>query len=136
MAALTASKVRNTQRNNLIIRRSVIVDTGETLYQGSLTTLNGNNGAEAATTTNPFIGVSIDYYTEGQTAILEFNHVEAMILSTTPAVTNIGKAVYCVDSGSVTLTSTSNSAIVGFIVDLGASNDPTNTVYVKVTTRA
>lgn len=129
MAALAAAKVRTVQKPNLVVRRSVVVDTGETLYSGAIVTLNGVNGAEAATTGNACIGISTDTYTAGQTAILEYNHIELLTLAS-PTVANIGAAVYASDSGTLTLTP--NTAIVGYISDLGSV---ANTVYVRVTTR-
>jgi len=133
--ALTAPKLRVIQEPNLIVRRLIVVDTGETLYQGAIVS-NSGTGAEAAQIANPCIGIALDTYTAGQTAILEYNQVELFVLSTTPDAGDIGSTVYAVDDENVTLSSTSNSCIVGVIVALGGSENPADSVYVQVTCRA
>ena len=106
------------------------LDTGVTAYVGAILqhTAAGNK-AELADDSRQVIGIASEYGVAGDTIIIEAGQYERFTF-TGAALGDIGKAVYPVDDETVTTTAGTN--VVGYIVDVPA----TNTVLVHVTTHA
>lgn len=117
MSALTANTNRLTAANPLPFERFATVKTGEVLYEGSITQVDGTNGAEPADGSQAVVGVSKDYFEAGDLATIEYRCIQRFELAgAVRSETYLGAIVYASNDNDVTLTP--NSAPLGEIVDV------------------
>lgn len=102
-------------RPELGIQVPVVVAAATTIYKGAIVSLDANGNLVNASSTLPCFGISEGYYTAGQTAMVRFNHITRLTISSA-VITDLLDLVYATDSN--TLTRTPNTCIVGRIIKI------------------
>lgn len=109
----------NIKKPDLNIDMKLEVDTGVTIYAGTLVGIDSGK-AVVATNALPCAGVAFETYTEGEIALIYHNYVAQLNLSGA-AETDIGSTAYVSDNDTVT--TTPNVATVGRIVAVDTVNE-------------
>src|SRR5262245_11430935 len=115
------------QNTETIQSRDLVVASATTIYAGTLVSINGSGLAIAATTGSRIAGVAQNTATAGETVTCYFNSAWWFNI-TSPVATMVGVTAYATDNNTVQ--TSDNTAILGLIVDVNASQ-----ALVLITTR-
>lgn len=109
--------------------RTLVVASGETIYEGTIVCIDSSGFAIAATGNNRVAGIAQNGATEGETVTVYFQAAWRFTADPAPVATDIGKPVYLQDNDTVT--NSSGTGICGICEDITATE-----MWVFFTTRA
>jgi len=117
MSDTTTARKRDMRNPQNIVTRKAVVKAGETIEKGQIASRDASGYAVNLDTSLPVLGVAVEEYAAGETATFNFFHVERFEKSDASA-TDVCETAYAADNQTATLSS--NTAILGPVVDWGA----------------